>query len=752
VSERLGDAVYVLRTDDQGYNSGMDKAKGKSDSLAKSMFSAQLAYDLFKQSARAAIEIIKSSITEYAAHEKAVKQTETVLKSTSYAAGMSSKAIVDLSNSMSSLTGIEDDTILEAENLLLTFTKIGKETFPQAIEMVSDMSVALKSSTSAMALMVGKLLNSSSAMGAAKKSGVSFTDQQMELGKQLFETGHVAEYQAMVLKELQVEFGGSARAARDTFGGALSNLKNQIGNVEEAFGMYMATAGRPFVENMANMAEGVEKWLVSSEGMKVVTDVLSTLGGYLIAAGAGIKIFVSELSSIGTSTFDSVSKSLQTFGTSGKELNPIFLGVAAIMQVLFLKIQVITTAIKIFAAIISGVKDSVDLLSGDVQKKIDAAQAKALAANNEILQQLQAKRDLGQKVTAEEMANAAKLMKANNAVAESIIAYYDAAPDRYFKAISTSIGDLVGKAFSSGDDIEKMMNEMNDAFQKGSEGIKESLKGVQTELSDTVGETKTLGERFKDWYTAMTTPKEFKPLDLKGFKEEFDTAMSEIAEDTKKITDEFAEAWEAASEKIIGALVGMYRAISDAFMQSLENDQTLEDNDYERKKDYINANVTDEKERTAQLEILEKEHAKKTAEIKKKQFIAQRDADIIGLAISTIRGVGEAIAMANLFPFNFVLAGLIAAAGVVQAANIMSQPIPEFAGGGDFTTAGPQLIMVGDNPGGREHVRIDPINNGSSNNSQMVHVIINLDGRALYDGIEKASDDGRLSLNMRALK
>ena len=34
---------------------------------------------------------------------------------------------------------------------------------------------------------------------------------------------------------------------------------------------------------------------------------------------------------------------------------------------------------------------------------------------------------------------------------------------------------------------------------------------------------------------------------------------------------------------------------------------------------------------------------------------------------------------------------------------------PKFARGGDFVTSGPQSIMVGDNPGGRERVQVTPL-------------------------------------------
>jgi hypothetical protein len=42
-------------------------------------------------------------------------------------------------------------------------------------------------------------------------------------------------------------------------------------------------------------------------------------------------------------------------------------------------------------------------------------------------------------------------------------------------------------------------------------------------------------------------------------------------------------------------------------------------------------------------------------------------------------------------------------------AQLAQGQIPGFASGGDFVTSGPRLIMVGDNPGGRERVQITPL-------------------------------------------
>jgi hypothetical protein len=57
-------------------------------------------------------------------------------------------------------------------------------------------------------------------------------------------------------------------------------------------------------------------------------------------------------------------------------------------------------------------------------------------------------------------------------------------------------------------------------------------------------------------------------------------------------------------------------------------------------------------------------------------------------------------------PWNFIAMSAVIAAGLANVATIEQQ---KFARGGDFVTSGPQSIMVGDNPGGRERVSVTPL-------------------------------------------
>ena len=55
------------------------------------------------------------------------------------------------------------------------------------------------------------------------------------------------------------------------------------------------------------------------------------------------------------------------------------------------------------------------------------------------------------------------------------------------------------------------------------------------------------------------------------------------------------------------------------------------------------------------------------------------------------------------------IAGAIAGALAFAAASALATKVQEFATGGDFVTSGPQLIMVGDNPSGKERVQVTPL-------------------------------------------
>ncbi len=173
-------------------------------------------------------------VTETIEAQKVTAQLEAVLKSTGNTAGQSMSSLQAYAAEMQRMTTFSDDAVGSAQALLLTFTKIQGDTFPAATRAVLDIAQAMGGDLKGAALQVGKALNDPNiGLTALTRSGVSFTQAQQDTIKALFNTGQAAKAQAMILAELQKEFGGSAEAARNTLGGALAGLKNDFADLFE---------------------------------------------------------------------------------------------------------------------------------------------------------------------------------------------------------------------------------------------------------------------------------------------------------------------------------------------------------------------------------------------------------------------------------------------------------------------------------------------------------------------------------------
>lgn len=181
--------------------------------------------------------VLGQSTKEAMAAEETTAQLNAVLKSTNGVAGMSADAINEHALALSQMTRYEDDAIVGADSLLLTFTKIGKDVFPKATELTLDLATAFKMDLRSAAMMVGKALNDPvKGLTAMGRAGVQFTQSQKDMIKAMVEAGDTASAQRVIMEELETQVGGSARAAGKTMAGQMDILKNAIGNVKEEIG------------------------------------------------------------------------------------------------------------------------------------------------------------------------------------------------------------------------------------------------------------------------------------------------------------------------------------------------------------------------------------------------------------------------------------------------------------------------------------------------------------------------------------
>lgn len=161
--------------------------------------------------------------------QEALSQMDVVLKSTGDASGMTKKQLMELAESEGRITAFSQNTNMATENLLLTFTNIGKDVFPQALKSVNDMSQALGQDTKTSALELGKALNNPiKGVSDLESAGVKFTESQEDQIKAMQQAGNIAGAQNIILKQLEKQYGGSAEAASNTFSAQLKILKNNL--------------------------------------------------------------------------------------------------------------------------------------------------------------------------------------------------------------------------------------------------------------------------------------------------------------------------------------------------------------------------------------------------------------------------------------------------------------------------------------------------------------------------------------------
>ena len=261
--------IYTLITaDDKPLKRGLDSARTASISGAKKIQNALnkinfKAIALGATAMAATLSFAASKFIKLAIEQEAVeKRLGAVIKSTGQAAGYTLEELKKLAAGMQKVTTTGDETILSGMAILATFKQIRGEAFERTTMSALDLAEVVGQDLNSAMIQLGKALNDPVAnLGALSRAGIQFTKQQKELIKGLWEAGKTAEAQSLILDELESQFGGAAKAARDTFGGALKSLKNTLGDIGETIGFALMPPVKEIIDKFSNWIEKNEVFL-----------------------------------------------------------------------------------------------------------------------------------------------------------------------------------------------------------------------------------------------------------------------------------------------------------------------------------------------------------------------------------------------------------------------------------------------------------------------------------------------------------
>lgn len=167
--------------------------------------------------------------------ENAIAQLTRGVELSAGRVGRTVEQLQEQAKQLQSTTLFSDEQVTEAQSRLLSFQNVAGEVFDRAIRASADLAQRMGTDLNSAALQLGKALQEpETGLTALTRSGTTFSKQQKELIKDLVESGRTLEAQSFILDELERQYEGSARAARETFGGAITGLKNQLGELLEA--------------------------------------------------------------------------------------------------------------------------------------------------------------------------------------------------------------------------------------------------------------------------------------------------------------------------------------------------------------------------------------------------------------------------------------------------------------------------------------------------------------------------------------
>ena len=235
-------------------------------------------------------KIISNGIKNYEKQEQSLAQVRQGLLTTGNAAG---KTLDELSNSASKLQANslfgDEDILQNVTAQFLTFTNIAGKQFDRVQQAALDVSTRLNGadasgeSLKATSIMLGKALNDPVAnLGALSRSGIQFSVSQKDVIKKLSQSGRLAEAQALILAELEKQYGGSAKAAADASTGQ-KQFQNALGDLSEKIGAVFY----PAIQRMYSALGRFVKWMdkvgkIIMDNIPVIKAMAITLAVFLV--------------------------------------------------------------------------------------------------------------------------------------------------------------------------------------------------------------------------------------------------------------------------------------------------------------------------------------------------------------------------------------------------------------------------------------------------------------------------------------
>ncbi len=232
--------------------------------IFKGMVSAAAVTATLRRGFQLLNQTMSESLELYKIQTNAVQKLDATLKATGNQVGITSKEMQEYAKELQDITTFGDEATIKTQALMVTFTKIGKDIFPEAIKSAQDMSAMFGQDLQQSAIQLGTALNDPiMGVGRLRRIGISFSQTQKDMIENFVEQNDIMGAQKVILDELQAEFGGVAEELAKTDIGMLDQQKNKLDDIKEVIGKDIIPLYQKWAEFQETILKGISSIVAS---------------------------------------------------------------------------------------------------------------------------------------------------------------------------------------------------------------------------------------------------------------------------------------------------------------------------------------------------------------------------------------------------------------------------------------------------------------------------------------------------------
>ena len=398
-------AIRQLRTVDQAA-SGLNKGFAAAGAGAKGLGTAIQSALGPLLAVTAAVASLKQGFDLLGQKEADVANLERGLKGLVANTKEATQALVGIADQLGKQTLFNEEDFTQGFKLLTSFRSIGTDSYERVAVAAADVATVTNQDVNQSLMQLAKALQDpEKGLTALARSGTQFTAQQKEQIKALVDSGDQLGAQNLILKEIEAQYGGAAKAAGSSgFAGVMDTLGEVTRDLQRAFAAILQSPLQSFFSTLGRaverIAEGYE-WLNNVLKTQILPIVQPLIDKFAELTGSfdittivdlwqgGLVIAVRLLASALQLVVPAAIKILETLAAIGE--NPVFKALIAPLKAVINGILGARTEMTEFTEkskgskeALEGVKNEATALPEQIDKATEAQNRKVAAVQQEL--------------------------------------------------------------------------------------------------------------------------------------------------------------------------------------------------------------------------------------------------------------------------------------------------------------------------------------------------------------------------------